>query len=115
MCSTASRTAWIARSKHSAGVAGAITAIGLSPLRPTIACSRSACSVLVGMPVDGPARCTFTTTSGSSTATARPIASCFSAKPGPEVPVTPIEPPNDAPIAAETAAISSSAWNVDTP
>ena len=33
----------------------------------------------------------------------------------PEVPVTPIAPPNDAPIAAPTAAISSSAWNVVTP
>ena len=115
MCSIASRTASIAMSKHSAGVAGATTAIGHSPLRPTIACSRSACSVLVGMPVDGPARCTFTTTSGSSTDTARPMPSCFSAKPGPDVPVMPIDPPNDAPIAAPTAAISSSAWKVVTP
>ena len=41
--------------------------------------------------------------------------SCFSAKPGPDVPVMPIAPPNDAPIAAPTAAISSSAWNVVTP
>jgi hypothetical protein len=29
--------------------------------------------------------------------------------------VTPSEPPNDAPIAAPTAAISSSAWKVTTP
>ena len=36
-------------------------------------CSRSACSFLVGMPVDGPARWTSMTTSGSSTMTARPM------------------------------------------
>ena len=37
------------------------------------------------MPVDGPARCTSTTTSGSSTIIASPIASLFSAIPGPDV------------------------------
>ncbi|MNC95373.1 hypothetical protein D3C83_124790 [compost metagenome] len=66
------------------------------------------------MPVEGPARCTLITTSGSSAITASPMPSCLSAMPGPDVPVTPIEPPNDAPIAAVTAAISSSAWNVVT-
>ena len=56
---------------------------GASPLRPNIACSRSACSVLVGSPVDGPPRCTSTTSSGSSSATASPIVSLFSEMPGP--------------------------------
>ena len=55
---------------------------GASPLRPNIACSRSACSVLVGSPVDGPPRCTSTTSSGSSSATARPIVSLLSEMPG---------------------------------
>ncbi len=54
-------------------------------------------------------------TSGSSTMTARPIASLLSAMPGPEVPVMPSEPPKDAPIADPMAAISSSAWKVLTP
>jgi hypothetical protein len=44
--------------------------------------------VLVGMPVDGPARWTSTTTRGSSTITARPIASLLSAMPGPDVAVS---------------------------
>ena len=38
------------------GVEGAITGIGLSELRPYRASSRSACSIFVGIPVDGPAR-----------------------------------------------------------
>ncbi len=44
--------------KQSAGEHGATMAAGHSPLRPNIACSRSACSVLVGRPVLGPPRCT---------------------------------------------------------
>ena len=67
------------------------------------------------MPVDGPARCTSMTTSGSSSATARPIVSDLSTTPGPADVVTPSAPPNDAPSAAPAAAISSSAWNVRTP
>ena len=46
---------------------------------------------------------------------ARPIASPLRAMPGPLEAVTPIAPPNAAPIAAQMAAISSSAWNVRTP
>ena len=45
---------------------------------------------------------------------ARLIVSCMSATPGPDVVVTPRLPPNEAPSAAPTAAISSSAWNVMT-
>jgi hypothetical protein len=40
----------MAASKQSAGVCGATIGTGDSPLRPNIACSRSACSVLVGRP-----------------------------------------------------------------
>ena len=43
------------------------------------------------------------------------MASAFSARPGPLVVVTPMWPPNEAPTAAHTAAISSSAWKVRTP
>ena len=43
------------------------------------------------------------------------MASCFKATPGPLVPVTPTWPANEAPMAAHTAAISSSAWKVLTP
>ena len=70
---------------------------------------------MVGIPVDGPARCTSTTTSGSSVITASPIVSILSASPGPEVVLTPRLPPKEAPSAAATPAISSSAWKVITP
>ncbi len=79
----------MAASKQSPGDCGATIGTGASPLRPNMACSRSACSVLVGRPVEGPPRCTSMTTRGSSVITARPIASDFSAMPGPEVVVTP--------------------------
>ena len=55
------------------------------------------------------------TSSGSSVITARPMASDFSAMPGPEVVVTPRLPAKEAPMAAPMPAISSSAWNVVTP
>jgi hypothetical protein len=54
-------------------------------------------------------------TSGSSMLMARPMASAFSARPGPLVVVTPRWPPKAAPIALVMAAISSSAWSVRTP
>src|SRR5215813_12158705 len=101
--------------KQSPGVAGASTTSGDSPLRPYRAMSRSACSVLVGMPVDGPARWMSQTIRGSSTAVARPMVSAFRHMPGPEVLDTPSAPPNAAPRAAPTPPISSSAWNVRTP
>jgi hypothetical protein len=79
--------------KHSPGVAGATIGSGESLLRPNITWRRSACSVFVGMPVDGPARWTSMTTSGSSTMIARPSASDFRAMPGPDEAVIPIAPP----------------------
>ena len=84
-------------------------------MRPYSAISRSVCSVLVGMPVDGPARWMSQMISGSSTDTARPTVSALRHMPGPEVVVTPSEPPNDAPSAAPTPLISSSACMVRTP
>jgi hypothetical protein len=105
----------MATSKQSFGEEAASTGSGDSLLRPNITCSRSACSVLVGRPVEGPPRWMSHTTSGSSTITARLIASALSAMPGPLEAVTAREPPNAAPIAAQTAAISSSAWKVVTP
>ena len=99
----------------SPGLLAASTGIGDSPLRPYSACSRSLCSVFVGRPVDGPPRCTFRITIGSSVITPRPIASPLSAMPGPDDAVTAIAPPYAAPRAAPMAAISSSAWNVSVP
>ena len=61
------------------------TGSGDSPWRPYSACSRSDCSVLVGMPVDGPARWTSMITIGSSSITARPIVSVLRSRPGPRV------------------------------
>ena len=109
------RAASSAVSKQSAGDRGAMIGSGASPLRPNMACSRSACSVLVGRPVEGPPRWTSMTSSGSSSITARPIVSDFSEMPGPDVVVTPMAPLNAAPRAAPMPAISSSAWNVVTP
>ena len=74
-----------------------MTMHGASDGRPKIACSRSACSVFVGRPVDGPPRWMSTMTSGSSTMIASPMNSILSAMPGPDVVVSPIEPANDAP------------------
>src|SRR6202162_6170069 len=81
----AMRAASTAIQKQSPGVAGASTGIGASEFRPKSACNKSACSVLVGNPVDGPPRCTSTITNGSSVMIARPIASVFNAMPGPDV------------------------------
>src|SRR4029434_5604606 len=64
---------------------------------------RSACSVFVGMPVDGPARWMFRTTRGSSAVTARPMPSLLSAIPGPLAAVVPIGPANDVPHGEATA------------
>ena len=66
------------------------------------------------MPVDGPARWMSVTTSGSSTASARPTVSALRFIPGPLVVVMAIDPPKAAPSAAPMPAISSSAWNVKT-
>ena len=76
---------------------------------------RSAASVLVGSPVEGPPRCTSMISSGSSSDTARLVVSLFRATPGPLVEVTPRCPANAAPSAMPTAAISSSACTVRTP
>jgi hypothetical protein len=70
---------------------------------------------LVGSPVEGPPRWMLQTISGSSVITAKFMASDLRAMPGPEEAVTPRAPPKEAPIAAQTAAISSSAWKVTTP
>ena len=112
---TAIRTASMAASKHSPGVAAATIGSGLSPWRPYIAISRSPCSVLVGMPVEGPARWTSTITIGSSIATASDTVSALRSMPGPLVAVTPRWPANAAPSAMPAAAISSSACTVRTP
>ena len=95
---TAIRTASTAAAKQSPGDCGATIGTGASPLRPNIAWSRSDCSVLVGSPVEGPPRWTSITSSGSSVITASPIASVFSAMPGPEVVVTPRWPAKEAPM-----------------
>ena len=56
------RAASIAASKHPAGVEAATTGTGDSEFRPNRTIRRSACSGLVGIPVDGPARWMSTTT-----------------------------------------------------
>src|SRR6202162_2740492 len=101
----AMREASTAIQKQSPGVAGASTGIGASELRPNMAWSRSACSVLVGRPVEGPPRWISQITRGNSTMMARPIASVLSAIPGPEVVVIASAPEYAAPIAEVMGAI----------
>ena len=105
----------MATAKQSLGVWGARMGSGASPWRPYMACRRSACSVLVGSPVEGPPRWTSTMTSGSSRLMASPIVSDLRSRPGPLVVVTPRAPPKEAPRAAPIPAISSSAWKVRMP
>ncbi|OQB91713.1 MAG: hypothetical protein BWX86_01959 [Verrucomicrobia bacterium ADurb.Bin122] len=102
-------------SKVSATPIGARMGRTVSPCAEKAAAKRSACSRLVGMPVEGPPRWTLTQTSGSSATLARPRASALREKPGPEVAVMALAPPNEAPIAAATPAISSSAWRTVPP
>src|SRR2546429_5065072 len=68
----------------------------------------SHCWVRVGMPVDGPARCTFMITAGISAKYERPMNSCISEMPGPEVAVKARAPLPDAPITMPIEARSSS-------
>src|ERR1700727_1009824 len=58
---------------------------------------RLLCSVLVGIPVDGPVRAHSITTTGISSTPARPIASVISAWPGPDVAVIARTPVKAAP------------------
>src|SRR5688500_11327361 len=106
---TAMRAASMAAQKHDGGEYDATIGSGASPCRPYMAWRRSDCSVLVGKPVEGPPRWMSTTIRGSSNERHRPGAADLRSRPGPDVVVTPRCPENDAPIAIEIAAISSSA------
>src|SRR6202007_389157 len=68
----------------------------------------SHCWVRVGMPVEGPARCTFMMTAGISAQYERPMNSCISEMPGPEVAVKARAPFHEAPITMPIEASSSS-------
>src|SRR5438034_11740206 len=68
----------------------------------------SHCWVRVGMPVDGPARCTFMITAGTSAKYDSPINSVISEMPGPEVAVKARAPFHDAPMTIPIEASSSS-------
>ena len=78
-------------------------------MQPLVAMAMSLCSLLAGMPVDGPPRITSTTTTGISAVTASPMASVISDRPGPAVAVSAGTPPNEAPSAMLIDASSSSA------
>jgi hypothetical protein len=70
----------------------------------------SAWPTMVGKPVDGPPRCTFTTTHGVSIMIARPMFSIIRLKPGPLVTVSDFVPVHEAPMIAAMLASSSSIW-----
>ncbi len=69
-----------------------MTTRGESPWPPKQAMFKSDCSTFVGIPVEGPPRCTSTMTSGISAMTAQPRASVLSEIPGPLEPVTATRP-----------------------
>jgi hypothetical protein len=106
---SASCTAQCVVARQSAIEVGASTSRGASPCRPLTAKDRSLCSLLAGMPVDGPPRITSTTTIGTSALTASPMASVINASPGPAVAVSEGTPPYEAPMIMFTEASSSSA------
>src|SRR5258708_34124407 len=95
---TAILLASIATQKQSAGDDAGSTGMGASELRPKSACSRSACSVLVGTPVDGPPPWTPQVPTGTSTATARPSPSAISPIQAPARALTPRAPRTAAPL-----------------
>ena len=68
----------------------------------------SHCWVRVGMPVEGPARCTFMITAGTSAKYDRPMNSVIREMPGPEVAVKARAPFQDAPMTTTMEASSSS-------
>src|SRR5215813_12931105 len=68
----------------------------------------SHCCVRVGMPVEGPARCTFMITAGISAKYERPMNSVIREIPGPEVAVKARAPFHDAPTTMPIEASSSS-------
>src|ERR1700743_2287239 len=72
----------------------------------------SHCWVRAGMAVEGPARWTFMITGGISAKYDRPINSCISEMPGPEVAVKARAPFHDAPITMPIEANSSSPWTM---
>src|SRR3984885_9302061 len=72
----------------------------------------SHCWVRVGIPVEGPARCTFMITAGISAKYERPMNSCISEMPGPEVAVKARAPFHEAPITMPIEASSSSPWTM---
>src|SRR5437879_2825287 len=69
----------------------------------------SDCCVRVGMPVEGPPRCTSMIMTGISAKYDRPMNSCISEMPGPEVAVKARAPFQPAPITIPIEANSSSA------
>src|ERR1700734_3164497 len=72
----------------------------------------SHCWVRVGMPVEGPARCTFMITAGISAKYESPMNSVISEMPGPDVAVKARAPFHDAPITMPIEASSSSPWTM---
>src|SRR5580704_2494755 len=72
----------------------------------------SDCWVRVGMPVEGPARCTSMITAGISAKYERPMNSCISEMPGPDVAVNARAPFQAAPMTMPIDASSSSACTI---
>ena len=109
------RAASSAASKQSAGVAGASTATGDSPLRPYSAMQQVGLLGLGRHAGGRPGPLDVADDQRQLERDGQADRLGLERHAGPEVVVTPSAPPNDAPSAAPTPAISSSAWNVRTP
>src|SRR4051794_2378450 len=113
VCSRSARSNALAvNSKHSVGSSGNSSTCLVSPCDAYAQAVMSDCWVRVGMPVDGPPRCTSTITAGISAKYARPMNSVISEMPGPDVAVNARAPFQPAPITMPIDASSSSAWTI---
>src|SRR4030095_1315843 len=109
---SARSNACAANSNASVGLPGNSIGCLVSPCDSQAAEKRSDCCVRVGMPVDGPPRCTFTITAGTSAKAANPLNSVISDTPGPEALVQAGAPSQPARITMPMEASSSSAWTM---
>src|SRR6185437_6695693 len=113
VCSRSARSsALAANSKHSCGSSGNSSTWLVSPCEACAQNITSDCWVRVGMPVDGPPRCTSTSVTGISAKYASPMNSFISEMPGPDVAVNARAPFQPAPVTMPMEAISSSACTI---
>ena len=109
---SAKSKASVVSSKQSFGLLGNNKTCLVSPCEAYAEIVISDCCVRVGIPVDGPVRCTSIKTAGISAKYPKPKNSFINETPGPEVAVKDLAPFQFAPITIPMAASSSSACTI---